>query len=67
MPTEEGERLLTYARRILALEQEARDGFAPIEKTEIVLVVSDNANPAARKLADRLADFCNMVRPSKAA
>src|SRR6185437_6551033 len=27
-PTEEGERLLTYARRILALEQEARDVVA---------------------------------------
>lgn len=42
-------------------------GFAPIDKTEIVLVVSDNANAAARKLAERLADFCNLVRPSQAA
>ena len=42
-------------------------GFAPIDKTEIVLVVSDNANAAARKLAERLADICNMLRPSQAA
>ena len=42
-------------------------GFAPITKTEIVLVVSDNANAAARKLAERLADICNMLRPSQAA
>jgi DNA-binding transcriptional LysR family regulator len=42
-------------------------GFAPIDKTEIALVVSDNANAAARKLAERLADICNMLRPSQAA
>ena len=42
-------------------------GFRRSYKTEIVLVVSDNAHAAARKLAERLADFCTMVRPSQAA
>jgi DNA-binding transcriptional LysR family regulator len=43
------------------------DGFVPIDKTEIALVVSDNASPAARRLAGCLVDFCNTVRASKAA
>ncbi len=43
------------------------DGFAPIDMTEIALVVSESASPAARKVAELIADFCNSVRPSKAA
>jgi DNA-binding transcriptional LysR family regulator len=42
-------------------------GFAPINKTEIALIASENASPAARQVADLLADFCNMLRPGKAA
>jgi len=43
------------------------DGFAPIDMTEIALVVSESASPAARKVAELIADFCNSVRPSRAA
>ena len=42
------------------------DGFVPITKTEVALVVSDNASPAARKLADLLAEFCMEIGPRKA-
>jgi DNA-binding transcriptional LysR family regulator len=42
-------------------------GFAPIDKTEIALVVSDGASPAARRVAELLADFCNHLDPRKAA
>ena len=43
------------------------DGFAPIDRTEIALVVSESASPAARKVAELIAEFCNSVRTSKAA
>jgi DNA-binding transcriptional LysR family regulator len=39
----------------------AKDGFAPIDKTELALVASPNASPATLRLADRLAEFCNSV------
>jgi DNA-binding transcriptional LysR family regulator len=39
----------------------ARDGFAPIDKTELALVASPDASPATLRLADRLAEFCDSV------
>jgi DNA-binding transcriptional LysR family regulator len=43
------------------------DGFTPIDMTEIALVVSESASPAARKVAELIADFCETVRRSEAA
>ena len=40
----------------------AKDGFAPIDKTEVALVASPDASPATLRLADRLAEFCNTVQ-----
>jgi DNA-binding transcriptional LysR family regulator len=40
----------------------AKDGFAPIDKTEVALVASREASPATLRLADRLAEFCNTVQ-----
>ncbi len=37
----------------------AKDGFAPIDKTEVALVASPDASPATLRLADRLAEFCS--------
>jgi DNA-binding transcriptional LysR family regulator len=42
-------------------------GFTPIENTEIALVVSESASPAARKVAELIAGFCDTVRASEAA
>lgn len=39
----------------------AKDGFAPIEKTEVALIASPDASPATLRLADRLVEFCNSV------
>jgi DNA-binding transcriptional LysR family regulator len=39
----------------------AKDGFAPIDKTELALVASPDASPATLRLADRLAEFCDSV------
>src|SRR6185437_6987104 len=44
----------------------ARDGFAPIDKTEVALVASPDASPATLRLADRLAEFCNAVQAKAA-
>jgi len=44
----------------------ARDGFAPIEKTEIALMASPHASPATLRLADRLAEFCDGVEAKAA-
>ncbi|KRP96635.1 LysR family transcriptional regulator [Bradyrhizobium yuanmingense] len=44
----------------------AKDGFAPINKTEVALMASPDASPATLRLADRLAEFCDAVQ-SKAA
>ncbi|MEY9106737.1 DNA-binding transcriptional LysR family regulator [Bradyrhizobium yuanmingense] len=44
----------------------AKDGFAPISKTEVALMASPDASPATLRLADRLAEFCDTVQ-SKAA
>jgi DNA-binding transcriptional LysR family regulator len=44
----------------------ARDGFSPIDKTEVALVASPDASPATLRLADRLAEFCNTVQAKAA-
>src|SRR5450631_2237211 len=44
----------------------AKDGFAPIDKTEVALLASPDANPATLRLADRLAEFCNTVQAKAA-
>lgn len=44
----------------------AREGFQPIDKTELALVASPDASPATLRLADRLADFCNSVQAKAA-
>lgn len=55
-PTEEGERLLTYARRILALEQEARDVVArPVVDGVVRLGIPEDF--AAYRLTEMLSDF----------
>jgi DNA-binding transcriptional LysR family regulator len=43
------------------------EGFPPITSTEIAIIVADNASPAARGLAEVLADFCMAADPRKAA
>src|SRR5438270_8881334 len=55
-PTEEGERLLSYARRILALAEEARDVVArPAGEGVVRLGLPEDF--AAYRLADMLSDF----------
>lgn len=55
-PTEEGERLLTYARRILALEQEARDVVSqPVVEGVVRLGIPEDF--AAYRLVELLSDF----------
>ncbi len=44
----------------------AKDGFAPIDRTEVALVASPNASPATLRLADRLAEFCSEVQAKAA-
>jgi len=44
----------------------AKDGFAPIEKTEVALLASPNASPATLRLAERLAEFCDTVQAKAA-
>jgi DNA-binding transcriptional LysR family regulator len=44
----------------------AKDGFAPIDKTEVALVASPNASPATLRLADHLAEFCDTVQAKAA-
>jgi DNA-binding transcriptional LysR family regulator len=38
-----------------------KDGFRPVDNTEVALIAADDANPAARRLADLLVEFCNAV------
>src|SRR5215475_11972504 len=55
-PTEEGERLLSYARRILALAEEARDVVVrPVGEGVVRLGLPEDF--AAYRLADMLSDF----------
>jgi DNA-binding transcriptional LysR family regulator len=44
----------------------AKDGFAPIDRTEVALVAAPDASPATLRLADRLAEFCNNVQAKAA-
>jgi DNA-binding transcriptional LysR family regulator len=44
----------------------AKDGFAPIDRTEVALVAPPDASPATLRLADRLAEFCNTVQAKAA-
>ncbi len=44
-----------------------KDGFPAITNTELALVAAADASPAARRLAERLAEFCSNIRPSEAA
>lgn len=43
-----------------------KDGFSPIERTEVALVASPDASPATLRLAGRLAEFCNIVQAKAA-
>ena len=44
----------------------AKEGFAPIDKTEVALVAAPEASPATLRLADRLAEFCSEVQAKAA-
>jgi DNA-binding transcriptional LysR family regulator len=44
----------------------ARDGFSPINKTEVALVASPDASAATLRLADRLAEFCHTIQAKAA-
>src|ERR1700704_4339749 len=44
----------------------AKDGFAPIDRTEVALVAAPEASPATLRLAERLAEFCNNVQAKAA-
>jgi DNA-binding transcriptional LysR family regulator len=44
----------------------AKEGFAPIDRTEVALLASPTAGPATLRLADRLAAFCNTVQAKAA-
>jgi DNA-binding transcriptional LysR family regulator len=44
----------------------ARDGFSPIDKTEVALVASPDSSPATLRLADHLAEFCDTVQAKAA-
>ncbi|MHC2709079.1 DNA-binding transcriptional LysR family regulator [Bradyrhizobium diazoefficiens] len=44
----------------------AKDGFAPINKTEVALMAAPDASPATLRLADRLAEFCDNVQAKAA-
>lgn len=58
-PTEQGERLVNYARRILALEQEARDVVAqPTSEGAVRLGIPEDF--AAYRLTELLSDFTRL-------
>ena len=44
----------------------AKDGFEPINRTEVALMASPGASPAPLRLADRLAEFCDNVQAKAA-
>ena len=44
----------------------AKDGFAPIDKTEVALMASPDASPTTLRLANRLAEFCHHVQAKAA-
>jgi len=43
-----------------------KEGFAPINKTEVALMAAPDASPATLRLADRLAEFCDAVQAKAA-
>lgn len=44
----------------------AKEGFGPIDKTELALMARPEASPATLRLADRLAEFCSSVKAKAA-
>jgi DNA-binding transcriptional LysR family regulator len=44
----------------------AKDGFKPLDETEVALVASPGASPATLRLADRLAEFCDTIQAKAA-
>jgi DNA-binding transcriptional LysR family regulator len=44
----------------------AKDGFAPINRTEVALMAAPGASPATLRLAERLAEFCDTVQAKAA-
>ena len=50
------------AHRVLT----AKDGFAPIDKTEVALMATPEASPATLRIADLLANFCDSVQAKAA-
>jgi DNA-binding transcriptional LysR family regulator len=44
----------------------AKDGFAPIDRTEVALIAAPDASPATLRLADRLAEYCETVQAKAA-
>ena len=44
----------------------AKEGFSPIDRTEVALVASPDASPATLRLAERLAEFCDTVHAKAA-
>jgi DNA-binding transcriptional LysR family regulator len=44
----------------------AKDGFPPIDKTELALLASPDASPATLRLAEKLAAFCDEVKAKAA-
>jgi DNA-binding transcriptional LysR family regulator len=44
----------------------AKDGFPPIDRTELALVAGPGASPATLRLADKLAQFCDEVKAKAA-
>jgi DNA-binding transcriptional LysR family regulator len=44
----------------------AKEGFAPIDQTEVALMAAPGASPATLRLADRLAEFCDTVQAKAA-
>ncbi|PZA11633.1 LysR family transcriptional regulator [Rhodopseudomonas palustris] len=39
----------------------ARDGFPPIDRTELALIAAPQASPATQRLAETLAEFCDQL------
>jgi DNA-binding transcriptional LysR family regulator len=44
----------------------AKEGFAPIDQTEVVLMAAPDASPATLRLADHLTAFCDTVQAKAA-
>jgi DNA-binding transcriptional LysR family regulator len=44
----------------------AKEGFSPIDRTELALVASPDASPATLRLADKLAEYCDGVQAKAA-